>query len=177
MYVTLTASPLLLSLHPTPLGAILFAPTTPVIAAIVVVAIFVIGTALRGGAYLHRRRGEINAMASRLGLQPWPDNSLPRGLSLEGTLFHQPHRLTNVHHGIINRCEVVILDIQKAEPKSRWSRTILAVKTRDHIHAPASLESRNAGPWRLIYSPVRLSGSAELMEIDVLESLLRNIIP
>ena len=92
---------LLPSLHATPLGAFLFTPpnVTIIIAGIVVALLFV-GIALRGGAYLHRRREEVSAMAKRFSLHAWPDDSLPRGLTLEGTHFHQPHKLTNVHHGV-----------------------------------------------------------------------------
>jgi hypothetical protein len=140
------------------------------------VALLILGMALRGGAYLHRRREEVSAMATRFNLHSWPDDSLPRGLTLEGTHFHQPHKLTNFHHGIINHREIVILDIEKQEARSRWSRTILAVRTRDRISTPSSLEAHQTGQWKLIYSPVGFSNSVTLMEVDQLESLLRNII-
>jgi hypothetical protein len=168
---------LLPPLHPTSLGAILFTPpNVTIVIAGVVVALLIGGIALRGGAYLHRRREEISAMAVRLGLHAWPDDSLPRGLTLEGTHFHQPHKLTNVHHGIINHREVVIVDIEKQEARSGWSRTILAIRTRERISTPSSLEGRQVGLWKLIYSPVGFSNSDNLMEVEELESLLRNII-
>ena len=163
-------------LHPSSLGAILFTPNITIVVAGIVVALLFTGIALRGGAYLHRRRGEISAMAVRHGLHAWPDDSLPRGLTLEGTHFHQPHKLTNVHHGVINHLEVVILDIERQEAKSSWSRTILAIRTRDRISTPSSLEGRQVGLWKLIYSPVGFSNTANLMEVEELESLLRNII-
>jgi hypothetical protein len=157
-------------------GAILFTPNAPIIIAGLLVTLLLVGMALRGGAYLHRRREEVSAMATRLSLHSWPDDSLPRGLTLEGTHFHQPHKLTNVHHGIINHREVVILDIEKQDAKSSWSRTILAVRTRERISTPSSLEGRQIGLWKLIYSPVGFSNSANLMEVEELESLLRNIV-
>jgi hypothetical protein len=167
---------LLPSLHPTSFGAILFTPNVPIVVAGLLVALLILGMGLRGGAYLHRRREEISALATRLSLHAWPDDSLPRGLTLEGTHFHQPHKLTNVYHGIINHREIVIMDIEKQEARSRWSRTILAIRTRDRISTPSSLEGRQIGHWKLIYSPVGFSNSDNLMEVEELESLLRNII-
>lgn len=176
MYVLFAASPPLLSLHPTLPGAILFTPTLPIIVAIILVALLLLGMGLRGNVYLNQRRGEVSGMATRLGLHPCPDDSLPRGLSLEGTHFHQPHKLTNIYQGIINHSEVVILDIDKTGPKSRWSRTIIAVKTRNPVSVPASLESRVTGSWKLIYAPVGFSNSVDLMEVVQIENLLKNII-
>jgi hypothetical protein len=158
------------------MGAILFTPNATIIVAGIVVALLFVGIALRGGAYFHRRREEVSAMAKRFSLHAWPDDSLPRGLTLEGTHFHQPHKLTNVHHGVINHREVVILDIEKKEARSGWSRTILAVRTRERISTPSSLEGRQIGHWKLIYAPVGFSNSENLMEVEELESLLRNII-
>jgi hypothetical protein len=157
-------------------GAFVFTPNATMIIAGLVVGLLLVGVVLRGGAFLHRRREEVTAMAARFGLHAWPDDSLPRGLSLEGTHFHQPHKLTNVYHGVINHREVVILDIEKQEARSGWSRTILAIRTRDRISTPSSLEGRQVGHWKLIYSPVGFSNSENLMEIEELESLLRNII-
>jgi hypothetical protein len=167
---------LIIPFQPTPLGAFFFTPTLPILVAILLVALLILGTTLRGGSSLHRRRESISAMAARHGLHPWSNDSLPRGLSLEATHFHRPHKITNVYHGIINHLEVVILDIERQELKSRWSRTILAVRTKDRISAPASLESHQAGAWKLIYSPVDFSTDPRLMEVDQLDSLLRNII-
>jgi hypothetical protein len=167
---------LLPPLHPTSIGAILFTSNLPIIVAGLLAALLILGIALRSGAYLHRRREEVRAMATRLSLHAWPDDSLPRGLTLEGTHFHQPHKLTNVYHGIVNHREIVILDIEKQEARSRWSRTILAVRTRDRISTPSSLEGRQNGQWKLIYATVGFPNSANLMEVAQLEGLIRNII-
>jgi hypothetical protein len=173
--VSLSAAPLPPLLPHLP-GAILFTPNIPIVIAGLLVALLIIGMALRGGAYLHRRREEINALAARFNLHSWPDDSLPRGLTLEGTHFHQPHKLTNVHYGIVNHREVVILDIEKQEANSSWSRTILAVRTSERISTPSNLEGHQAGLWKLIYSTVGFSNTADLMEVAQLESLLRNVI-
>ena len=66
--------------------------------------------------------------------------------------------------------------LKKKEARSGWSRTILAVRTRERISTPSSLEGRQVGLWKLIYSPVGFSNSDNLMEVEELESLLRNII-
>ena len=172
------ATGLLISFHPTPVGAFLFTPTLPIILSIFLVVILIIGLILRGGAYLNRRRGEAMAkMAAKFSLHPWPnDDSLPRGLSLEATHFHRPYRLSNIYHGIINYKEVVILDIERQELKSKWSRTILAIRTKDRVSTPSSLEAHQAGAWKLIYTPVDFSTEPKLMEIDQLDSLLSNIV-
>jgi hypothetical protein len=143
---------------------------------ILLVAIFVLGIILRGSFFLHRRRAEISAVATRLGLRSWPDNSLPRGLSLQGTPFFRPDRLTNVYEGLLNHTEVIFLDFHKREAGSRWARTIVAVKAINQVGTPPDLEVRKAGSWQLICARVGLSNSRELMDADRLELLIKNIV-
>jgi hypothetical protein len=118
----------------------------------------------------------MRAVASRLGLRPWPDNSLPRGLSLQGTPFFRPDKLTNVYEGLLNHNEVVVLDFHKRESDSRWARTVIAVKTINQVGAPPDLEVRKAGSWQLICARVGPSNSRELMDADRLELLIKNIV-
>jgi hypothetical protein len=118
----------------------------------------------------------MRAVASRLGLRPWPDNSLPRGLSLQGTPFFRPDKLTNVYEGLLNHNEVVVLDFHQRESDSRWARTVIAVKTINQVGAPPDLEVRKAGSWQLICARVGPSNSRELMDADRLELLIKNIV-
>lgn len=119
----------------------------------------------------------MQAMASRVGLRPWSGDSLPRGLSLEGTLFHEPCKIANVFEGALNHNEVVILDFFKQETDSAWSRTILAIKSRSAVRTPPHLESRRIGGWQVLYAPIRMGGSSLLMDVDRLELLIRNLNP
>jgi hypothetical protein len=157
-------------------GVILPVLSLPVVAIILLAAIFVVWIVVRGKFFFHRRREAMHSMASRLGLRPWPDNSLPRGLSLQGTPFFRATKLTNIHEGLLQRNEVVILDFQKRESSSTWSRTVIAVKTRDPLAAPPHLEHRTVGAWQLVYAPVAFSDAADVMDVEGLELLLRNII-
>jgi len=174
--VSLAANLLLVPLQPQLVGMLLFTPTIPIIVSVLLVGLLLLGTGVRGSAYLHHRRDEMSAAATRLGLHAWSGDSLPRGLSLEGTHFHKPYKLSNIHQGIINHNEVIFLDIEKQEKRARWCRTIVAIRTREHVHTPPSMESRQVGSWRLLYIPVGFADSEELMEAGELESLLRSII-
>jgi hypothetical protein len=176
VYVLLAASLPLLKPQPQFTGVLLIAPTVTIVLSVILLALVFAGTAIRGSAYLHHRRDEMTAAATRLGLHAWSGEALPRGLSLEGTHFHKPYKLSNIHQGIINHNEVIFLDIEKQEKRARWCRTIVAIRTREHLHTPPSMESRQVGSWRLIYCPVGYADSAELMEAGELESLLRSII-
>lgn len=157
-------------------GAIFLVPSLPAAMFFLLVAIFVLGIVLRGRFFFHRRREEMRAVASRLGLRPWPDNSLPRGLSLQGTPFFRPDKLTNVYEGLLNHNEVVVLDFHQRESDSRWARTVIAVKTINQVGAPPDLEVRKAGSWQLICARVGPSNSRELMDADRLELLIKNIV-
>jgi hypothetical protein len=179
VYVFLVAS---LSPHP-PLsvspqfaGAIFLAPSFPVAMSILLVAIFVLGIVLRGYFFLHRRREALRAMASRLGLRPWPGNSLPRGLSLQGTPFYRPDKVANVYEGLLNHSEVVILDFHKTESDARWARTIIAIKTTNPVAVPPDLEIRTIGSWQIISAHVGRPNTRELMDADRLELLIKNIV-
>ena len=142
---------------------------------ILLAAILILGMALRGIGILSRRGQQMRAVASRLGLRAVPDNSLPRGLSLHGTPFFQPTRLTNIYEGIISGHEVVILDFKKREDESAWATTIVAIKTRHSLGQPARLECRKAGAWQLISPPIGLMDSTLFLEVERIEFILKNI--
>ncbi len=161
--------------HPLPALAIFIDIPLPITVAFVVAAVFVVGISVRGIIFLNRRHEEMNAVAARLGLHLWPDDSLPRGLSLNGTPFFNAHKLTNIHEGILNSIEVVFLDFHKKESDSRWSRTIVAIKSRNPLPTPPNLESHKCGAWQLFYAPVGYSNSADLMDIDRLELLIKSL--
>jgi hypothetical protein len=171
------APPLPFAAQPLLAIAIFLELSLPLHIAFVLIAVFILGMALRGIIFLNRRHQDMNAMASRLGLHSWPDNSLPRGLSLNGTPFFNAHKLTNILEGVLlDRTEVVVLDFHKHEAHSRWSRTIIAIKTKDHIGTPADLECRKIGQWQLIYAPVGFENSPNLLDIDRLELLVKNMV-
>jgi hypothetical protein len=156
-------------------GAIYLGPPLPVAVSILLVAIFVIGIILRGSFFLNRRREAIRAMASRLGLRPWPGNSLPRGLSFQGTPFYRPDKVANIYEGLLNHSEVVILDFHKQESDARWARTIIAIKTVNPVAAPPDLEIRKVGSWQILSAHVGRPNTSELMEAERLEPLIKNI--
>jgi hypothetical protein len=176
VYELLAASLPLTGPAPQFAAAIVLAPAVPIAIAVVLLTIMMVGIGIRGRTYLHHRRDEMTAAATRLGLHAWSGDSLPRGLSLEGTHFHKPYKISNVHQGIINHNEVIFLDIEKQEKRAHWSRTIVAIRTREHVHTPPSMESRQVGSWRLIYNPVGYADSVEIMDAAELESLLRSIV-
>jgi len=124
-----------------------------------------------------QRRDAMSAMAARLGLQPWPDNIPPRGLALGGTPFEKWTNLSNIHEGILNRRQVAVLDCRKQERKSGWSRSIIAVKSKDEmlIHKPLGLELTQVGDWKIIYSPVGFLRIQNLMGIQEIENIVQMI--
>jgi hypothetical protein len=90
----------------------------------VLVGAIVIGTWIRYTFVMRKRKQEMRAMATRLGLKEWPDDSTPRDLSLEQTVFKHWSKLFNVYEGILNRRQVAVFDFRKQAGKSSWSRTI-----------------------------------------------------
>jgi hypothetical protein len=148
----------------------------PIVMFAILVAIFVLGIVFRGAFFFSRRRQEMKAVAARLGLHPWPDNSLPRGISFHGTPFFRPSKLTNVYEGLLNHNEVVIMDFHKLEPDSSWARTVIAVKSSNQVAAPPKLEYRKAGSWQLLYSPVGTMDSKDLIDTERLEIIVKAII-
>jgi hypothetical protein len=153
-----------------------FVSTTSLAFLIFLGVIFILGMVFRGIGFLSRRGEQMRAAAKRLGLRPWPDNSLPRGLSFNGTPFFQPTRLSNIYEGKIGSHEVVILDFKKMEEESGWSSTVIAIKTTNPIGQPSQLECRKAGQWQLISPPIGLMNTSGLMEVERLEFIVKNII-
>jgi hypothetical protein len=96
---------------------------------------------------MRKRTAAIGSMATELGLRPWPDDSPPHDLSLEGTPFENWTRLFNIYEGKLRRKQVAILDFRRRVGRSSWSRTIIAVKTTDDVFAnkPFELEARRVG--------------------------------
>ena len=90
-------------------------------------------------------------LASRLGLNPWPDNSLPSDLSLRGTAFDRC-KTRNAYSGVIREREIAVLDIfTKVNYFSRggWG-TILAVRTPEEVYRNwYGLDAERVGEWVL----------------------------
>ena len=101
----------------------------------VLVAIFITVLWIRYCVEMRRRREQMREMAPRLGLQPWPDDSTPYDLSLDGTVFESWTKLFNVYEGRLHGRQVAVLDFRKQAGKSSWSRTIIAAKTKDDVFA------------------------------------------
>jgi hypothetical protein len=116
-------------------------------------------------------------MAERLGLQPWPDDALPRGLSLRRTLFESWSSLRNVHEGILRGRQVVVFDFRKQIGKSGWSRTIIGVQTKEPFALPPliGLDQQRVGDWLITFSPVGFFRSHRLMDAAEIEQVI-NII-
>lgn len=167
-----------LTLSPRLPGLILLDLSLPVISAAVLAGIFLIGLIVRGAFFLNRRTQEMRTVTAKLGLRPWQDENLPRGLSLQGTHFFRPTRMANVYEGFLNHTEVVVFDFYQRDEdaNSNWARTVVAVKSPNQVTAPHKLECRKAGTWQLIYAPVGNMNSKELMDTDRLEILIKNIV-
>src|SRR5438874_8645311 len=93
-----------------------------------VIAAVVAGSWIWQWLSMRKRRTEMSAMATQLGLRSWPDDSPPFDLSFEGTSFQDWTKLFNIYEGTLNCRQVAILDFRKRVGKSGWSRTIIAVK-------------------------------------------------
>jgi beta-galactosidase/beta-glucuronidase len=111
------------------------------------------------------------------GLQEWPDDPTPRDLCLGGTAFKHWSKLFNVYEGILNHRQVAVFDFRKQAGKSSWSRTIVAVKTKEDVFEGKSfgLETRQVGDWQLCYSPVGFLCQGKLMDVSEIEELLSGI--
>jgi hypothetical protein len=140
----------------------------------VFIAVVLVFAWYRNAAVMKRRSEEMRAMATQFGLQPWPDDSTPRDLSLNGTVFERWSKLFNVYEGVLNHRQVAVFDFRKQAGKSSWSRTIVGVRTKDDIFADKAfeLEKRQIGEWQLIYLPVGFLSPGTLMEVSEIEGLL-----
>jgi len=157
-------------------GTLLFVSTSSLAFLIFLGVLFILGMVLRGIGFLNRRGDQMRAAAKRLGLRPWPDNSLPRGLSFNGSPFFQPTKLSNIYEGKIGSNEIVILDFKKWEEESGWSSTVIAIKTSNPIGQPSQLECRKAGQWQLVSPPIGLMNTSGLMDVERLEFIVKNIV-
>jgi len=99
-----------------------------------------------------RRRDAMAKLASRLGLTPWPDNSLPSDLRLRGTTFDGREPTRNVYSGVLHGREIAVFDVfNRTNYMSRgdWG-TILAVRTSDAVFKNwYGLDAERAGEWVL----------------------------
>jgi hypothetical protein len=116
-------------------------------------------------------------MATKFGLQTWPDNIFPRHLSLNGTIFEGWSRVSNVHEGILNHRQVAFFDLFKRQRKSGWSRTIFAIKTDKAVleGKMPGLEVHQANGWQLCYHSLGFLHSEKLMDSSEIEELLNAI--
>jgi hypothetical protein len=117
---------------------------------------------------------EMRAMAMRLGLQQWPDDSTPRDLALDTTAFKHWSKLFNVYEGILNGHQVAVFDLRKKAGKSSYSRTILAVRSNENLlnGTAFELEKTQVDKWQLAYLPTGFLIRSQLMEVaDIEESL------
>ena len=126
---------------------------------------------------MRQRKADMREMASRLGLQPWPDDSLPRDLSLRGTPFENWRNLFNIYEGILSGVQVAVLDFRRHVGKGSWSRTIVAAKTADDVFATKSfdLETLQVGQWQLLFAPKELVNSSKLLDVAEVEETLKDI--
>jgi hypothetical protein len=153
----------------------LLAPSAPAAFFASVSALFLIGVGLRSVFFVRRRHEQMRGMAMSLGLRPWPDNSLPRGLSLQGTQFQRWTKLSNIYEGVLNGRQTIVLDFFEREPRNVFSRTIIAVHSNARVNQPRDLESFQVGPWQLMFAPVQFFRTANLMDVSRLETLLKAI--
>jgi hypothetical protein len=141
-------------------------------------ATFVAGMSIRHLVLTRHRRQQMTAMAVRVGLQDWPDDSIPGDLSLSGTPFESWTKLSNIYEGSIGGVQIVVFDFSKKSGKSGWSRTIVAAKTPDSdifFGKPFDLQTSQSGDWQLLYSPAEFLNSAQLMDVGQIEETLNDI--
>jgi hypothetical protein len=121
-----------------------------------------------------KRRDALAQMASRLGLSPWPNDSLPRDLSLRWTPFDDWEGTRNVYSGLIHGQEVAVLDVSKGWGRGKWSRTIFALRTSEAVLKDwYGLDAQRADAWVLFYRPVGLFFRyTQLMSADQIERRL-----
>ena|ERR1035441_4325309 len=140
-------------------------------------ASIILFVAIRHMIVMRQRKAKMKEMASRLGLQPWPDDSLPRDLSLRGTPFEIWTNLFNIYEGILAGVQVALMDFRWHVGKGSWSRTIIAAKTADDVFAtkPFDLETLQAGQWQLLFWPKELVNSTKLLDVAQIEETLKDI--
>jgi len=138
---------------------------------------FILFVAIRHTIVMRQRKIEMRAMISRLGLQPWPDDSLPRDLSLRGTPFESWTNLFNIYEGVLSGVEIVVLDFRWQVGKGSWSRTVVAAKTTNDVFAskPFDLETLQVGQWQLLFPPKELIDSTKLLDVAEIEKTLNDI--
>ena len=152
---------------------VFLAPSIPAVFFAFFAGLFLVGVSVRSIFFVRRRHEQVRAMAMALGLRPWPNDSLPRGFSLQGTPFQHWTKIANVYEGVLNGTHTVILDFVQRE--ARNARTIIAVNSNAQVQEPYDLESRQVGPWQIIFAPVHFFHAANLMDVDQLEILLKAI--
>jgi hypothetical protein len=153
-------------------AAAIFMPSVAMSLSLFMMLMLVSGVIIRSVFFLRRRNAEMRALAGRLSFQPWPDDSLPYGISFRGTPFQQWTKLENIHHGQIDGLHVVLIDYSNGEGKRKCSRTIIAANTDVHLRKPYDLETRQVGQWQFIHAPVRYA-SDDLMDIDQIAIILQ----
>jgi hypothetical protein len=138
---------------------------------------FMVFWIIRYAIRMWQRRIDMREMASRLGLQSWPNDSLPRDLSLRETPFEDWTNLFNIYTGIVSGVRVAVLDFRWRMGKYSWSRTIIAAKTTNDVFAskPFDLEVLQSGQWQLLFPPKELINSAKLLDVAEIEEALNNI--
>ena len=143
---------------------------------LIVMALF-IGGGIALVRYVRKRRRDAMAdMASRLGLNPVPDDSLPSDLSLRGTPFDEWEGTSNIFCGLINGREIAVLDVSKAIGRGSWTRTVLAVKTADEVQEDwYGFHAERVGAWVLFYQPagfLRYPGVTTVADVELRLSAL-----
>lgn len=119
------------------------------------------------------RRDAMARLAGNVGLHPWPDDSLPRDLSLRGTPFDQWEKSFNAYEGLVHGQQIAVFDVTKGAGRGGWSRTILAVRTPHELMKDwYGLDAQRVGAWVLYYRPVGFFRYTELTPVNEVESRL-----
>lgn len=117
---------------------------------------------------MRQRREKMERVAAELGLQRWPDDSLPRDLFLHGTSFEGWIRLFNVYEGLRGGRPVAVFDVRQRSGKSSYSNTVIAIRTKEDVFKsiPFKFVKIQMDEWQLLHLAAGFICKSMLIEPD-----------
>lgn len=152
----------------------------PLLPFAVMVPVLALSWTIWATAMRHHAR-EVKAVATAFGMLPWPNDSLPRDLSLRDTCLGSWSKLFNVYEGIVGGVQVAVFDCKVGQGKGSWTRTVIAARSSQATFGAVAfdpeLTTQRSGEWLILYRPWRVWGFApELMSADQIEGHIQSIL-